>query len=435
MKNHMLEIMAAQNGMVPFYQYYSTSQLASQLKDSVANHLLADQLRPPNDDDSATLPAPCAMDFSNKNPFDSRLTLPNNNHLRTRSALAATTSPLDITLDFVSCMDNFPPLDQLEMFMHLVSALHYRIVEYPSWEAILQLRYGNQDVSLLDHPFLLDLNKAEVLAIRRASLGPNCTFDSNLHKQALQRYDSGLFASHLLAKCLHLTLNQKGCQAIQNNSSIRHTSNTPYLLQDDLWVFVWIVWAIMPSQLCYKSVVTSAKCKLKLSVPIDQRTVCHYRAFLDEVSCFSQHSQDLGSLFLKMFGSPQQWIDLIWDSEEIWTQNSVSGPSDRTSTICALLKGESLTAFETALEDVRVDPDPDVNALQALTIEHIGRAMDQVSNAVFPHCALEIQKLWMVRGMKKPYDLLTRKTAAAITKINNCLPVFPLGSPASKFTD
>jgi hypothetical protein len=134
-------------------------------------------------------------------------------------------------------------------------------------------------------------------------------------------------------------------------------------------------------------------------------------------------------------GSPQQWIDLIQDLEEIWTQNSVNGPSDHTLTIRALLKGESLIAFKTALEDVPVDPDPNVNALQALMIEHIGRAMDQVSNAVFPHCALEIQKLWMVRGMKKPYDLSTRKTTAATTKINNCLPVFPLGSPASKFTD
>jgi hypothetical protein len=110
-------------------------------------------------------------------------------------------------------------------------------------------------------------------------------------------------------------------------------------------------------------------------------------------------------------------------------------PSDRTSTIRALLKGQSLTAFETALEDVQVDPDPNANALQALTIEHIGRTMDQVSNAVFLHRALEIQKLWLVRGMKKPYNLSTRKTAAAITKINNRLPVFPLGSPASKFTN
>jgi hypothetical protein len=155
----------------------------------------------------------------------------------------------------------------------------------------------------------------------------------------------------------------------------------------------------------------------------------------------SRAGQPAGSTTYKKFvrvfeeGSPQQWIDLIRDLEEIWMQNSVNGPTDRTSTIRALLKGESLTAFETALEDVRADPDPNVVALQALTNEHIGLAMDQVSNSVFPHRALEIQKLWMVRGMKKPYDLSTRKTAAAITKINNCLPVFPLGSPASKFTD
>jgi hypothetical protein len=113
----------------------------------------------------------------------------------------------------------------------------------------------------------------------------------------------------------------------------------------------------------------------------------------------SRAGQPAGSTTYKKFvrvfeeGSPQQWINLIRDLEEIWTQNSVNGPSDRTSTICALLKGESLTAFETALEDVQVDPDPNANALQALTIEHIGRAMDQVSNAVFPHPALEIQKL------------------------------------------
>jgi hypothetical protein len=37
--------------------------------------------------------------------------------------------------------------------------------------------------------------------------------------------------------------------------------------------------------------------------------------------------------------------------------------------------------------------------------------------------------------MKKWYNLSTQKTAVAIPKINNCLPVFPLGLPASKFTD
>jgi hypothetical protein len=127
-------------------------------------------------------------------------------------------------------------------------------------------------------------------------------------------------------------------------------------------------------------------------------------------------------------GTPQQWIDLIRDVEEIWTQNSVNGPSDRTSTIRALLKGKSLMAFNTALEDVRVDPDPNVQALVPLTVDHIGQAMDNVATAVFPHRALKIQTLWMNRGMRKPYNLSTRKTAAAITKINNSLPLFPLGN-------
>jgi hypothetical protein len=155
----------------------------------------------------------------------------------------------------------------------------------------------------------------------------------------------------------------------------------------------------------------------------------------------SRAGQPVGSTTYKKFvrvfeeGTPQQWIDLIRDVEEIWTQNSVNGPTDRISTIRALLKGESLTAFDTALEDVRVDPDPNVQALVPLTLDHIGDAMDQVATAVFPHRALEIQKLWMNRGMRKPFDLSTRKTAAAITKINNSLPLFPLGSPESKFTD
>jgi hypothetical protein len=141
--------------------------------------------------------------------------------------------------------------------------------------------------------------------------------------------------------------------------------------------------------------------------------------------------------FVRVFeeGTPQQWIDLIHDAEEIWMQNSVNGPLDRTSMIHPLLKGKSLTAFDTALEDVRVAPGPNVQALVPLTLDHIGDTMDQVATAVFPHCALEIQKLWMNRGMRKPFDLSTCKTAAAITKINNSLPLFPLGSPESKFMD
>jgi hypothetical protein len=324
MKGDVMDFMAAMNGTIPFDAQFSSRQLASQLKDNVADNVELTEFvslfpmtlatRPPRrsanfspepfrPQDSTALPVPRTIDFSNKDTFNSRSPLPDSNHLRTRNALAATIARLDITLDFASCMDNFPPLDQLKMFMHLISSLCYRLIDFPSWDTILQLRHTGKDVSLLDHPFLIDLNKAEVLAVRQACLGPKGTYDSHLHKQALQRYDSGIFTSSLLVKCLCLTLDQKGCHAIEDDSSIWHSTNTPYHLQDGFWVFVWIVRAIMPSELCYKSVVTNAERKLKIAVPEAQRTTCHYRAFLDAVSCFSHHSQDMSSLFLKMFGA------------------------------------------------------------------------------------------------------------------------------------
>ena len=44
---------------------------------------------------------------------------------------------------------------------------------------------------------------------------------------------------------------------------------------------------------------------------------------------------------------------------EIWKQNTVVAPADRVATIAAILKGDSLTAFEAALEDARVDNEPE----------------------------------------------------------------------------
>jgi Tfp pilus assembly protein PilE len=58
----------------------------------------------------------------------------------------------------------------------------------------------------------------------------------------------------------------------------------------------------------------------------------------------------------------------------------------------------------------------------------VDAALTAIAITVFPHRALEIQRLWMTRGT-------TRKTAAAITRINNALPLFPGGTDASKFSN
>jgi hypothetical protein len=138
--------------------------------------------------------------------------------------------------------------------------------------------------------------------------------------------------------------------------------------------------------------------------------------------------------FVRKFeeGTAQQWIDLQRDLVEIWTQNSVNGGTDRASAVRALIRGESATAFEAALQDSRVNAD---GVEQPITAENVQQALDAVATTVFPHRALEIQKLWMNRRMFKPAELSTRNTSAAINRLNNALPLFPGGSDASKFTE
>ena len=138
--------------------------------------------------------------------------------------------------------------------------------------------------------------------------------------------------------------------------------------------------------------------------------------------------------FVRKFeeGTPQQWIDLLKDLEEIWTQNSMTGGTDRASTVRALVRGESAIAFEAALTDAMADVD---GVATRTTPEHVAMALQAVTTTVFPYRALEMQRQWMQRKMHKPADLSTRQMAAAINRLNNALPLFPLGSTESKFSD
>jgi hypothetical protein len=68
-------------------------------------------------------------------------------------------------------------------------------------------------------------------------------------------------------------------------------------------------------------------------------------------------------------------------------------------------------------------------------IDDVARGIDAVGETVFPHRALMHQKVWMRRGMRKPKELLFRKTAAAVGRLNNSLPLFPSATVADKVSD
>jgi hypothetical protein len=97
-----------------------------------------------------------------------------------------------------------------------------------------------------------------------------------------------------------------------------------------------------------------------------------------------------------------------------------------------LVRGESAVAFETALQDARTAEDGQISPI---SVENVTQALSAVTETVFPHRALETQRLWMNRKMFKPVELTTRQMAASINRLNNALPFFPTATEASKFSE
>jgi hypothetical protein len=133
-------------------------------------------------------------------------------------------------------------------------------------------------------------------------------------------------------------------------------------------------------------------------------------------------------------GDPQQWVEVMTGLREIWLQNSVDIPTDMSNTVVAILKGDSLTAYEAAVEDLTVDPEDDTQVIP-LTEDHVDLALLAVAETVFPFRALETQKQWMSKHMKKPYDMMAKTITNAMSKINNFLPYFPDAGVESKYLE
>jgi hypothetical protein len=123
---------------------------------------------------------------------------------------------------------------------------------------------------------------------------------------------------------------------------------------------------------------------------------------------------------------------MLRDLDEIWTQNSMAGTLIGPLQVRALVCGESAFAFETALQETRRAEEGQTSPI---SVEHVKEAMNAVTETVFPHRALETQRLWMNRKMFKPVELTTRQMAASIKSLNNALPFFPSATEVSKFSE
>jgi len=128
-------------------------------------------------------------------------------------------------------------------------------------------------------------------------------------------------------------------------------------------------------------------------------------------------------------GTPYEWLTTMEDMGELWRQNSITAGDEQLASARTILRGEALNVFDAEMAELQGKP-----GFILHTPETINCGLKAVTKSVFPHRALETQKLWMRRGMKKPQNMATRRFAAIVTKINSYLPLFPTGKKADLFS-
>jgi hypothetical protein len=134
-------------------------------------------------------------------------------------------------------------------------------------------------------------------------------------------------------------------------------------------------------------------------------------------------------------GTVSEWTSFRKAIAELWKQNGLNNAQDKNANICTILRGDSLTGFEERIQELTASvDDTGVTVTMEITSETVEEGLNAVAQMVFLFRALENQKQWMRRRMRKPKELSIRKYVAAVGRLNNSLPVFPNGKESDKFT-
>ena len=131
-------------------------------------------------------------------------------------------------------------------------------------------------------------------------------------------------------------------------------------------------------------------------------------------------------------GTPAEWISVLEALDEIFLQNSVATAQDRENVIRTILRGDSWTAFESSIQESRINVENMAEPL-ALTVDMVSTALKAVSQDVFPHRALVNQCNWMKRRMRKPANMSVRQFVASVTQMNGKLLRFPGATDSDLF--
>jgi hypothetical protein len=123
-------------------------------------------------------------------------------------------------------------------------------------------------------------------------------------------------------------------------------------------------------------------------------------------------------------GTPEQWILFRKNLDKILIgQHITTGPPTYAMTR-RILEGAALAKFDDATTSRGTE-----------TMEHFSQVLDDMGNYVFPRRALQLEKRYMRRYMRKPRNLKMREYMARVEELNNDLGYFPSFMQGSRLVE
>jgi len=113
-------------------------------------------------------------------------------------------------------------------------------------------------------------------------------------------------------------------------------------------------------------------------------------------------------------GTPEEWLKFKKNLEKVVVGQNVTGGPQRYVVARRLLEGDALASFDQAAR--LHGPE---------TVQHFKRCLDDVTKHVFPKRALQTQKRYMRRFLRKPPTMKIREYVARVIEINDLLSQFP----------
>ena len=124
-------------------------------------------------------------------------------------------------------------------------------------------------------------------------------------------------------------------------------------------------------------------------------------------------------------GTPEEWLRFRSNLDKvIHGQNATTGPS-RYALARKLLEGDALAAFEQAA----------TTTTGGETVVNFGVVMTAVTKHIFPARALQTQKRFMRRFLRKPKDMTIRQYVGRVQEMNSMLLKFPQPSNTQPATE